>query len=344
MNRGIDSHRKILFSCVSESDPEWLPRVQNLVLSLRRFGGSCKAAPFVVNYVDRVPPKAASVLSEMGAETRCVAPFRDRGPQNKLRMLDLHDSFDFDVLVALDCDTVVVGDPAPHIPPSAIGAKPVDYDPLTRRDWRRLNRILNITASEPAMHATSTGRKIPPCFNSGVLTVPRPLCEPFQQDWLCAHAQVTGALGSNSQLIPRHLHFFADQLSLALCLAHTRLDFVPLLVDMNFPTHVPVHGSSLSGNTQPVILHYHGAVDEQGFLYQPRSPLAKDHADAFNRARASKLEIDYHGLHSRPRWARLAQATADRVWLMLASRQRLRSILGDGLTKVGRGGSVPRGT
>ena len=52
----------------------------------------------------------------------------------------------------------------------------------------------------------------------------------------------------------------------------------------------------------------------------------------------------YHGLHSRPRWARLAQATADRFWLMLASRQRLRSILGDGFSKLGRGGSVPRGT
>ncbi len=46
--------------------------------------------------------------------------------------------------------------------------------------------------------------------------------------------QVTEALGSDSQLIPRHLHFFADQLSLAFCLAHTRLDFVPLLVTMNF--------------------------------------------------------------------------------------------------------------
>ncbi len=53
-------------------------------------------------------------------------------------MLDLHQSFDFDVLVALDCDTVVVGDPAPHIPGSAIGAKPVDHDPLSQGDWRRL--------------------------------------------------------------------------------------------------------------------------------------------------------------------------------------------------------------
>ena len=241
MKMRSDSHRQILFACVSESDPEWFPRVQNLVLSLRRFGGSCKEAPFVVNYVDEVPAEAASVLSEMGAETRRVAPLRDRGPQNKLRMLDLHDSFEFDVLVALDCDTVVVGDPAPHIPHSAVGAKPVDYDPLTRHDWRRLYHRLNITASAPTVRATSTGKETPSCFNSGVLTVPRPLCEQFQQEWLSAHSQVADTLGSDSRVIPRHLHFFGDQLSLAFCLAYTNLDFVPLSVTMNFPTHVPVH-------------------------------------------------------------------------------------------------------
>jgi hypothetical protein len=344
MSIGSDPQRRILFTCLSESDPDWFPRVQSLVLSLRWFGGSCKAAPFVVNYVDRVPPEAASALSEMGAATRCVAPLRDRGPQNKLRMLDLHESFDFDVLVALDCDTVVVGDPAHHIPPSAIGAKPADYDLLTRRDWQRLYRALDITASEPSMRATSSGREIQPCFNSGVLTVPRPLCEQFRHEWLSAHSQVADALGSDSHLIPRHLHFFADQFSLAVCLGRTSLGFAPLPVTMNFPTHVPVHGSSLSAGAQPVILHYHDAVDDRGFLYRPRSPVAADQADAFNRARASGLDIGYSGLQTRPLLARLAQGTADRFWLMLASRQRLRSMLGGGFSNLGRGGGVPGGT
>ena len=321
--------RKILFSCLSESDPEWLSSVQGLVLSLRRFGGACRTARFVVNYVDRVPAEAASVLSELGAETRSVAPLGDRGPQNKLRMLDLHESFDFDVLVALDCDTVVVGDPSPHIPGSAIGAKPVDYDPLSQGDWRRLCRALDNTASESTSGAvTPTSPEVPPCFNSGVLTVPRSLCGQFQQEWLSSHSQVVEALGADSRLIPRHLHFFADQFSLAFCLARTNLSSVPLPVSMNFPTHVPVDCAELPEDSPPLILHYHDATDQSGFLYRPRSALGAAQVEAFNLARAASTGVAYPGLRGKPLSSRIGRSLARRFWSILAVRQRMRSWLG----------------
>jgi hypothetical protein len=328
MSRQGDPRPRILFSCLSESDPKWLRGVTSLVSSLRRFGGSSSSARFVVNYVDRVPTEAATALSGLGAETRRVEALGDRGPQNKLRMLDLHQAYDFDVLVALDCDTVVVSDPAPHIPGSAIGAKPVDRDPLSRRDWRRLYGALGSGWDPDA--------GIPPCFNSGVLTVPRQLCEPLRREWLSAHHEVAAALGSDSRLIPRHLHFFSDQFSLALCLARAGLEPDPLPLIMNFPTHVPVPDSALQAGGEPVILHYHRAVDRRGMLQRPRSPLAAEAAERFNRARASELGLDYFGLRSRSRVARWAEAAAERFFLALALRQRLRSLIGAGVTPASR--------
>jgi hypothetical protein len=323
-----DPRPRVLFSCLSEADPRWLRGVTGLVSSLRRFGGSCSEARFVVNYVDRVPAEAATALAGLGAETRRVEALGD-GPQNKLRMLDLHQAYDFDVLVALDCDTAVVADPAPHIPASAIGAKPVDRDPLSRRDWRRLHGALGSAGWD-------RNEEIPPCFNSGVLTVPRSLCEPLRREWLSAHEDVAAALGSDSRLIPRHLHFFSDQFSLALCLARAGLPLEPLPPSMNFPTHVPVADSGSQAGGEPVILHYHRATDRLGMLYRPRSPLAAEAAERFNRARASDLGVAFEGLRPRSRTAQWSEAAAERFWLVLALRQRLRSLIGTGVTPASR--------
>ncbi len=334
---------RILFSCVTDSSPECLPVVENLVFSLRQFGGSCRDAPFVVNFVGHVPDTAARALSELCAEARCVEPMLGRDTANKLRMLELHQSFSFDVLVALDCETVVLSDPRPHIPVSAIGAKPVDYDPLSRGDWRRLYRAMGIPIPTPKIRATSSGSEITPCFNSGVLTVPGALCRQFQREWSSAHLQMAAALGGDSHVIPRHLHYFEDQVSLALCMARSSLPFVPLPVVMNFPTHVPVHDSALSGHSPALILHYYDAVDDRGFLYRPQSPIGAEGAEAFNAARAARLGIPYAGLRPRRRLSRLSEAIADRFWLILAVRQRLRSWLGGLFGHAGTKG-VTRGT
>ena len=220
------------------------------------------------------------------------------------------------MLVALDCDTVVVADPAPHVPRSAIGAKPsFDYDPLAPADWRRIYRAMGVAPSPLKIRATSTGMESSLCFDSGVLTVPRPFCEQLQHEWIGAHSQVAAVLGRDSHLIPRHLHFFTDQVSLALCTACSSLRFRPLPVTMNFPTHVPVHLSALPEDPCPVILHYHDAVDDRGLLYRPRSTVAVDRANAFNLALAAQLGVPYSGLCTRPLLSRLAQGTADRVWV-----------------------------
>ena len=333
------SRSRLLFSCVTESGAEWLSRVQALVFSLREFGGSSSDAPFIVNFVGSIPERAERALADLGAEARRVEPVRGQPTANKLRMLDLHDSAEFDVLVALDCDTVVVGDPRPHITAAAIGAKPADQDPFRRRDWRRLYRALDLPAPAWDLRATSTGKPIPPYFNSGVLTVPRGLCEDLRQEWMTAHAEVTSALGRDSHLVPKHLHFFSDQLSLGLCIVRGRLPLQPLPLAMNFPSHVGVEPVALTDEPAPIIIHYHHARDEHGFLYRPRSSAAVERTNAFNIARASRLGVPYPGLRAEPRVTRLTRRAAHRFWSILAVRQRLRASIGGPLAP-GRSSTV----
>ena len=321
--------KRFLFACVSETAPEWLSRVLDLVSSLRQFGGTVCDAPFVVNFVGEAPPSASRALLELNADLRIIEPIGGTGTGNKLRMLDLHESFDFDFLVALDCDTVVVGDITQYVPNSKIGAKPVDFDPLAPGDWRRLYRCLEIEPPDSTVRASSSGEEIPASYNSGVLSVPYRLCDQFGAEWSTSIPRSSKPSGGHrpscrgiSISTPIRYPWLYG-----LPAATSRIAALP--VAMNFPTHVPVHPSTTSEAEPPVILHYHHAVDKRGFLLRPRSRLAVEKADAFNVARASRMGMAYEGLRSSSPLARIAQSAGKAFWRVLSARQRARTWLGD---------------
>src|SRR5205085_1902570 len=104
-----------VFACVAENRREHMIRVANLLLSIRSFGGMTRNADVIVNVVDGVSDEFAGVVHDLAGTVR-VVPRVQVGPPpaNKLRMFDNIDaSRREDVLVALDCDTVVMGDLSP---------------------------------------------------------------------------------------------------------------------------------------------------------------------------------------------------------------------------------------
>ena len=88
-------------------------------------------------------------------------------------------------------------------------------------------------------------------------------------EWGAVHADVLEALGESSEVMPEAPSFFADQISLAVWAAQSELSLEALPATMNFPTpHVSIHPSS-APSEDPLILHYHDAVDDDGFLLRP---------------------------------------------------------------------------
>lgn len=317
-----------LISCVSENSPQWFTKTENLALSVRRLGGRMRAAPMIVNFVGSVAPEYERRLGDLDVETRVVERVKgEHAFANKLRMLDLHEDRDFDVLVALDCDVVVVDDISGNVPRARIGAKPADYDYLTEPEWLRLNHALGLTPAPRALIATSSGERIRPYFNSGVLTVPRALCAALEHHWIAIHADLRRVLAGQPRLLPRHVQLHVDQLALALAISAAELPYAGLPLSMNFPTHVPVRRSVVreDGSSQPMVLHYHGEIDPLGFLRRPLSEAAVSPADRFNRARAEALSLAYCGLSRRSVRSRLHRLLLRRV--RNRSRARLRKLI-----------------
>jgi hypothetical protein len=299
--------------------------VESLVLSIRCFGGSLCAAPITVNVVGRTPDSFERALKELDVSMRLVEPVGGgSGLANKLRMLELDRELDFDVLVALDCDVVVVDDFADRVSSESIGVKPVDYDRFTARDWRKLYEMAGLVRPDVRLRATSTGKTIPPYYNSGVITVPHALCSILLERWQESYARLVEQLRKDPDVIPRHLHWFAEQASLALAIQGAQLPCTPLPVGLNFPTHVPVHSSALADEAPPSILHYHGAVDSSGFLLRPRSETAVARAEEFNRVRAERFSLPYAGIQDRSSEQRI-RATLRRPRNAWSRRHRIRS-------------------
>lgn len=102
----------VLVACVAEDQPSWYRMVENLAVSVRNFGGRLASAHIVAHFVDSYDEAAVRVLRELRVQLRVVERYDPAHPTtNKLRMFEAFaESPDAAHLVALDCDTVVVGD------------------------------------------------------------------------------------------------------------------------------------------------------------------------------------------------------------------------------------------
>jgi hypothetical protein len=310
---------RVVFSCVAENRPEFGIMTHNLVTSIRFFAGTLADAPIVVNFVDDVDPSIAGPLAALGAEVRIVERVSGGNPlANKLRMLELDEERDFDVLLALDCDVVVVGDPRPWLDDMAIAAKAADFDRFTDEEWRGVFGALDMPLPPRSLTATATGEAIYPYFNSGVISVPHALCRPLRDGWMRTFDRLSVLLHDRRDLIREPWHWLAEQASLGLAILDGGLQWRVLPTELNFPAHVRAAASVATGD--PVIVHYHTNRDERGFLLRAASPALDPWLDAFNRRRAELTGQPYPGIARRPLHERLARTVRKRYWALVSDR------------------------
>jgi hypothetical protein len=326
---------KAAISCVSENRSEWFPKTLNLVWSIRAFGGRLSEAQVVVCVVDGCDPRFRRELERLGADVRIVSPV---DPviryTNKLRMFELED-LDCEVLLALDCDTVVVGDPSRFLHPDAIGLKPVDRNYLSDAEWRRLYGAAGLPLPDKSYRTTSDGEPVYPYFNSGVVAVPVGLAAPLAEIWRRYVFHLIRVYARDSQLALWKR--FNDQLALSCALIEGGFRVNELPVTMNFPTHVRVRRSLIESAARPFIIHYHGDLDERGFLVRARYDFLNEHIERFNRARSDRFSIPYEGLAGPPRSVRVRRFLADHRVFQSRSAERTKQSARRLLARMGAG-------
>ena len=289
----------VAFTCVAENELRYFRQARNLVLSIRRFGGTLSDATVLVNFVGDVDEGFSRELARLGAVVRVVARV-DVGPppSNKLRMLE-EEEHGRDLLITLDCDTAVVGDFTPLLT-DTLRAKIGDTNRWPDRVWRRVYRAVDLDVPDRWVQPTVGGAPMPEHYNSGVVLIPGRLRQDLRKCWMQELERVWSATAHRPWVMPRQERFFMEQLSFALAVQRNGFPITDLPLGANYPTHIPLPPEAEIPANDIRLLHYHRAYDEAGFIARPRSSAAEQPADKVNRAVAEQFDLPYDDLSEPP--------------------------------------------
>ncbi len=270
---------RILMSCVAEDREPYYTRVAMLADSARAFGGALGERPLLASFVGGIDPRERQKLEAAGVEVRVVDPHPEGGLSNKLRAFEVPAREDFDVLLYVDCDVAVADDPAPLLRDDAIGVVTADVCLFDEREWESLLERFAKVPLERSVRTGRTGTLNYPYFNSGVIAVPRELCEPLLAAWNGTIEQ----LREHWERDPpkQYRRYYGEQLSLALAL-WSGLPWYELDHGVNFPTHLKLHPSVADTVSRPMLLHYQRHVDGGCFLMRPKEIRAERAAERIN--------------------------------------------------------------
>jgi hypothetical protein len=254
---------RVLFAALGEDREPFRREIGYLFSSVRQFGGGLAQARATAYFIGSVDAAFAGQLDALDVSVRVVEPINPLRPHaNKIRLLDADDEWDW--LIMLDTDTVVVNDISGHILGHEIAAKPADWSPLRLPQWTLLYEYFGLGLPATRFKTSFHGMPIPPYFNSGVLIVPRQHALTLRDTWLSYTSRLEVAYASLPEVRARA--FFTDQMALSLALISAGLPYRELPLEMNFPTHSPVRPAYKPENLTPCIVHYHHRMSPDGHL------------------------------------------------------------------------------
>jgi hypothetical protein len=291
------SPHAVQVSCVAENRADWYRRVETLAITLRNFGGQLASARFVAHFVGGVDYIEGRLLRELGVELQGVPRYPSPQPTtNKLRMFeDFAWNSDAELLVALDCDTVVVGDFLDQAKPGAVAAVAARTSPLDAGGWEQLLGRLGLPVSTTPTIMFETGEAVPaPYMNSGVLLVPRSHAEALVTGWTKYVDRFTA--DSQAGVQEPWTRYMMDQVALACAFLDGNIPVQELGLDVNLSTALNAAARRereevLRGGSagRVKLLHYHRHISDDGRLLRTDkgSPL-NDVIDHVNRVVESR--------------------------------------------------------
>lgn len=309
------SGQDVLVGCIAENDPRLLDQALRLVQSIRWFGGELAEARVRVCVASGLDRGFRRAFERLEAEVRTVSP-----PGRSHRVVNRHQLFpdawesDREMLLLLDCDTVVMRDPLPWMHRGALQAKIAPLPTVTPEVFERVFRHYGLPLPPRAHVNSCTGTPTIPYCNSGVIVLPSALAREVLPVWRDYGARLTGEIG-----ILHPCERQSNQAALSLALAASAVPFkeapAELNFQLNFPDLPPPEGFFA---IDPAILHYHGLTDSEGYLSHSSHPFSQVRIEAFNR----RLRQDREGRPAAPKRERPAPPAAPGAQVVVLGMHR----------------------
>lgn len=282
---------KIVFGCVADNIPKYLDQAMRLLQSWKWFGGRLVNADFYVCVVDEVSADYRYKYESLGAQVHVVPRFSSlHPPSNKLRFLELPQLADATRVILLDCDTIIVQEPCVLIDNAVFIAKTADFRTVSPSVFENIFRAFDIKMPLAIERCTVSGEQTIPYFNAGVLSFSRHAMDTLVPEWIRLNKELLKRID-----LLQSCSNFCEQASLSLALASCESSYKTLSNSGNFPAHCHSgsHGSDLQ-STDPLIIHYHWLVDENGLLLLTPYPKVNVRISAFNAKLRQEEDFEFN--------------------------------------------------
>lgn len=243
-----------LYSAVVEASSEYFQQARRLVWSLTN-EAMVPVDQIVLHSI--APIERMRYFTSMGVRVVQVPPFPENPWCNKLQQFENLLKQDFFDVVLLDTDTLVLEEP-PRAGYRSVSAKPVDFsNPPTDI----LMQIYNDAGIEWSSGYSDIDGSLTAYANAngGVYVMDRQCLLEISDrwihwaNWLMERRSVFG-----------QFWWHIDQVSFAMAVSETGVDFKELDRRYNFPTQNHQQGMEL--DRIPAILHYHNCINDDGTL------------------------------------------------------------------------------
>jgi len=305
----------VVFTCIAEPTKQFLEQSARLLMSLRWFGGSLAQARFVLGCTAPIPQEPLEVFNEYRAEITTTERYDPaHGHSNKISLLSSRILAGHDIVVLLDCDTVLVQDPARWLNQDVVAIKLADLPTVSLAELQSIFHYLKCPVPSPRYHHELTRDACIAYCNSGVIIVPEKYRQRLATQWDYWNRQVL--------TLPETLPFnrvHTDQVGLALALENTEVPFAPLLTEMNMPAHFNAEFYPTAWQElDPTVIHYHWLSYPDGFLKPCALKQCTRRIESFN----ARLRAEVH--------PRLSSSLAPSQHTTVAQRGGPKVVVGSG--------------
>ncbi|MGH8202249.1 MAG: DUF423 domain-containing protein [Steroidobacteraceae bacterium] len=252
---------RLRYSFVIDEQPRFT--IEGRIFLRAILAAGVRPADIVAQVTARSGEAGKRLAAEFGVRTLDLPLGPDGAYCNKINQLfTLAGDEGFDVLVACDTDLAILRPLDEAATTEHIRARRVDQENPPLAVLERIREFLGV-AQQPPLAAPgvcpSAATYALNC-NGGVLFIPRQLMRPLGEAWLDYARKLT----EHRQLLEQWVNHI-DQVSWVFAMLKLALPFRDLPVEYNFPTNLAKRIAPGSYG-QPVVLHYHRALDRRGRL------------------------------------------------------------------------------
>jgi hypothetical protein len=262
---------RIIFSFIVDNDSHFAYKGWHLARSLVAHCGG-NASAIHVQCTPEVSEHTRNLFRECGYQVQQIARFGDGRYCNKLNQLENLRDIDFDRVVLLDTDTIVISDIRPFLSDKAIGGVIVGHARPPLATLQEIAAASGLSILPPVCPTAVGGEDtyLANC-NGGFYSVPKAYCEVLSREWRRWALWLLDNIEPLSR-IGRQNH--VDQVSFWLAVQHEGLPFERAPSNVNYHIHIDGKHFYLDETRDIALLHYHNQLNVVGLLEIPpgRSP------------------------------------------------------------------------